>query len=132
MISTGLAIGIAIAFHNIPEGISVAIPIYFATGSKIKAIKYTFLSGIAEPVGALWLLVLRPFINEFFLGAVFAIVAGIMLYISFEELIPTSRQYGHNRLALISTFVGISIMPLSGAIGVPLLEWCQALHINLL
>ncbi|MGI5859703.1 MAG: zinc transporter ZupT [Tepidanaerobacteraceae bacterium] len=117
----GLAIGIAIAFHNIPEGISVAIPIYFATGSKIKAIKYTFLSGIAEPVGALLaFLVLRPFINEFFLGAVFAIVAGIMLYISFEELIPTSRQYGHNRLALISTFVGISIMPLSGAIGVPL------------
>lgn len=113
----GLSIGIAIAFHNIPEGISVAIPIYFATESKLKALKYTFLSGIAEPVGALLaFMVLRPFINEFFLGAVFAIVAGIMLYISFEELIPTSRQYGHNRLALISTFVGICIMPLSGAI----------------
>ncbi|NLZ52345.1 MAG: zinc transporter ZupT [Thermoanaerobacteraceae bacterium] len=115
--SLGISIGIAIAFHNIPEGISVAMPIYFATQSKMTALKYTFLSGIAEPVGAiLAFLVLRPFINEFFLGAIFAVVAGIMIYISFEELIPTSRQYGYSRLALLSAFAGICIMPLSGAI----------------
>jgi len=111
----GMSIGLAIAFHNIPEGISVAMPIYFATQSKLAALKYTFLSGIAEPIGAtLAFLILRPFINEFFLGAIFAVVAGIMVYISFEELIPTSRQYGYSRLALFSSFAGICIMPLSG------------------
>ncbi|WP_213973751.1 ZIP family metal transporter, partial [Tepidanaerobacter acetatoxydans] len=99
------------------EGISVGMPIYFATQSKITALKYTFLSGVAEPIGAiLAFLVLRPFINEFLLGAIFAAVAGIMIYISFEELIPTSRQYGYSRLALLSSFAGICIMPLSGAI----------------
>lgn len=110
----GLSIALAIAMHNIPEGISVAMPIYFATGSKSKAFKYTFLSGIAEPVGALLaFLVLRPFINDLVLGGIFALVAGIMLYIAIEELIPSSRQYGHDRHALISTFAGICIMPLS-------------------
>lgn len=110
----GFSLGLAIAFHNIPEGISVAVPIYFATASKFQALKYSFLSGIAEPMGALLaFLVLKPFITPFFLGAVFAIVAGIMLYISLEELIPTSRQYGYNRLALIATFLGLCLMPLS-------------------
>lgn len=113
----GISLGLAIAFHNIPEGISVAMPIYFATDSKFTALKYTFLSGVAEPIGALLaFLVLRPFLNEFFLGAIFAIVAGIMIYISFEELIPTSRQYGYSRMALLSSFFGICIMPLSGVL----------------
>lgn len=113
----GVSIGLAIAFHNIPEGISVAMPIYFSTQSKATALKYTFLSGVAEPIGAiLAFLVLRPFITEFLLGAIFAIVAGIMIYISFEELIPSSRQYGYSRLALLSSFAGICLMPLSGAI----------------
>lgn len=113
----GVSIAIAIAMHNIPEGISVAMPIYFATGSKRKAFKYTFLSGIAEPIGALAaFLLLRPFISSALLGATFAIVAGIMLYISIEELIPTSRQYGFDRLALIATFSGICLMPLTNLI----------------
>lgn len=93
------------------------MPIYYATGSKAKAYKYTFLSGIAEPLGAvLAFLVLRPFINDFLMGAIFAIVAGIMLYIAIEELIPSSRQYGHTPLALVSTFAGICLMPLSNII----------------
>ncbi|MGG7176742.1 zinc transporter ZupT [Clostridium paraputrificum] len=113
-IGLGITITIAIALHNIPEGISVAMPIYFATGSKKKAFKYTFLSGIAEPLGALLaFLVLRPFINDFVLGAIFAAISGIMIYISLEELIPSSRQYGYNRLALMSTLAGICIMPIS-------------------
>ncbi len=113
----GISITLAIAMHNIPEGISVAMPIYYATGSKAKAYKYTFLSGIAEPLGAvLAFLVLRPFINDFLMGAIFAIVAGIMLYIAIEELIPSSRQYGHTPLALVSTFAGICLMPLSNII----------------
>lgn len=113
-LSLGISVAIAITMHNIPEGIAVAMPIYFATGSKKEALKYTFYSGAAEPVGALLaFLVLRPLINDFLMGAIFAVVAGIMLYIAIEELIPSSRQYGFNRLALVGTFVGICIMPLS-------------------
>lgn len=117
-VSLGIQVTIAIAMHNIPEGISVAMPIYFATGSKWKAAKYTFLSGFAEPLGAfVAFLVLRPFINDLVMGIIFAIVTGIMLYIAIEELLPSSRQYGHKRLALISTFVGIVIMPLANLFG---------------
>lgn len=110
----GASIALAIALHNIPEGISVAMPIYYATNSKQKAFKYTFISGIAEPIGALLaFLVLRPFINDTVMGAIFSIVAGIMLYITIEELIPSSRQYGYDRVALAATFTGICIMPLT-------------------
>lgn len=110
----GVSIAVAIALHNIPEGISVAMPIYFATGSKKRAFQYTFLSGVAEPIGALLaFLILRPFIRPAVLGALFGIVTGIMLYIAIEELIPSSRQYGHDRYALIATFTGICLMPLT-------------------
>lgn len=90
------------------------MPIYFSTNSKRKAFKYTFLSGVAEPIGALLaFLVLRPFMNAMLLGIVFSVVAGIMIYIAIEELIPSSRQYGHDRMALISTLTGVCIMPLT-------------------
>lgn len=113
-LSLGASIALAIALHNIPEGISVAMPIYFATGSRRQAIKYTFLSGIAEPTGALLaFLVLRPLIGDAVLGAIFGLVAGIMLYIAIEELIPSSRQYGYDHDALIATFAGICLMPLT-------------------
>ncbi|NLK70994.1 MAG: zinc transporter ZupT [Clostridiales bacterium] len=110
----GIAITFAIALHNIPEGISVAMPIYYSTQNKGKALKYTFLSGITEPLGALLaFLILKPFINDAILGGIFALVAGIMVYVSVEELLPSSRQYGYNNHALIATFVGICIMPLT-------------------
>lgn len=113
-LTLGLSIAIAIAMHNIPEGISVAMPIYFSTGSIGKAFKYTFFSGIAEPIGALLaFMVLRPFITPFTLGLIFSIISGIMLYIAFEELIPTSRQYGYTKTSIISIFTGIILMPLS-------------------
>lgn len=113
-ISLGIYVTIAIALHNIPEGISVAIPIYYSTKSKLQAIKMTFISGIAEPIGALiTFLFLKPFINELILGVVFAVVAGIMLYISFGELIPTSRKYGHHNLYLLGIFIGILFIPLT-------------------
>lgn len=114
----GFTIAIAIAAHNIPEGITVAMPIFFATGDRKKAFRFAFLSGITEPIGALLVfLLLQPFISSFVLGIVFAIVAGIMIYISIEELIPSSRQYGHARLALFSAFAGICLMPLTHVIG---------------
>ena len=110
----GIYITIAIALHNIPEGISIAMPIYYSTGSKLKAFKYTFYSGIAEPIGAfIAFLFLKPFINDIILSIIFAIVAGIMLYISFAELIPSSRKYGYNKTYLFSIFLGICIIPIS-------------------
>ena len=110
----GLSIAVAIAMHNIPEGITVALPIYFSTNSRKKAIKYTFISGFAEPLGALLAFrVLRPFIKDMLMGAIFGIVSGIMLYIAIEELIPSSRQYGHDRHALIATFSGLCMMMLT-------------------
>ncbi|GAB6169591.1 zinc transporter ZupT [Clostridium carnis] len=110
----GISIAIAIALHNIPEGISIAMPIYYSTQSKSKAFKYTLLSGLAEPIGALLaFLFLRPFINDIILAITFAIVAGIMLYISFAELIPTARQYGYSKIYVLSVFLGICIIPLS-------------------
>lgn len=113
-LSLGISVALAITLHNIPEGISVAMPIYCATGSKKKAFKYTFLSGIVEPIGALLTyFVLRPYINNFTLGAIFALISGIMLYIAIEELIPSSRQYKYIRTAITSTFIGIIMMPLT-------------------
>ena len=110
----GISISLAIAMHNIPEGIAVAMPIYYSTGKRTKALKYTFYSGLSEPVGALLaFFILKPFISEFLLGLIFAFVMGIMLYICFEELIPSSREYGYTKLSLCSIFLGICIMPIT-------------------
>lgn len=117
-IALGISIAVAIAMHNIPEGISVAMPIYFATGNRLKAIKYTFLSGIAEPIGAfLAFLILKPYINDFSLGIIFALISGVMLYIAIEELLPSSKQYGYGKEALFAIFMGIALMPLSKLFG---------------
>lgn len=110
----GIYIAMAIALHNIPEGISIAMPIYYSTKNRKKAFKYTFISGIAEPIGALLaFLFLKPFINELILGIIFAIVAGIMLYISLQELIPEARKYNYTVLYIFSIFLGICIIPIS-------------------
>lgn len=113
----GISITIAIAMHNIPEGITVALPIYLSTNSKKKAFLYTFLSGITEPLGAiLAFLILRYFLTDLLLGAIFGIVGGIMIYIAVDDLIPTSRKYGYDGIALIFTLLGICIMPLTSII----------------
>jgi ZIP family zinc transporter len=110
----GISITLAIALHNIPEGITVALPIYLSTNSKKKAFLYTFLSGITEPVGAiLAYLVLRFFLTDLMLGIIFGIVAGIMIYIAIDDLIPSSRKYGYDKIALFFTLLGICIMPLT-------------------
>ncbi len=112
--SLGITVAFAISLHNIPEGIAISIPIFYATKSRYEAIKYSFLSGLTEPLGAfIAFLFLKPFINELILGIIFAIVSGIMLYISLNELIPSSRKYDHPKLSIISVFLGIIIMPLS-------------------
>lgn len=110
----GISITLAIALHNIPEGITVALPIYLSTNNKKKVFLYTFLSGITEPVGAiLAYFVLRFFLTDLMLGVIFGIVAGIMIYIAIDDLIPSSRKYGYDKIALFSTLLGICIMPLT-------------------
>ncbi|MDR1117375.1 MAG: zinc transporter ZupT [Oscillospiraceae bacterium] len=112
----GAAIAVAIALHNIPGGISVASPIYYATGSRKKALLYTLLAGLCEPLGALFAcLLLRPLINDAFLGAIFGIVSGVLLYIALEELLPAARNRGYDRHALVAVFAGICLMPLTHA-----------------
>ena len=110
----GVAIGIAIAIHNIPEGIAVSIPIFYATGSRKKAFVYSFLSGLAEPLGALiGYIILFQFFNELVFGIVLAAVAGIMVFISLDELLPAAREYGHHHLAAYGLIAGMAIMAVS-------------------
>ena len=110
----GVSIALAIAIHNIPEGISVSVPIYFATGSKPKAFWYSFLSGVSEPVGALMgYLILRPFMSQTLLGLLFASVAGIMVFISLDELLPTAREYSQGHYTVYGLIAGMAVMALS-------------------
>lgn len=110
----GVPIAFAIAIHNIPEGISVSVPIYQACGSKKKAFIYSFLSGFAEPIGALFgYFILRPFLNDIVFGFVFASVAGIMVYISLDELLPAAREYGEHHLSIYGLIAGMIVMAVS-------------------
>ena len=110
----GISIAIAIAIHNIPEGVGIAAPIYFSTKDKKKALRATFWSGFSEPIGALCAyLFLMPFINDFVFGVLFAIVAGIMVLISFDELLPASRAYDEPHLSLVGLISGMLIMAVS-------------------
>lgn len=112
--SIAIPIAVAIAIHNIPEGIAVSVPIYYATGDKKKAFKYSFLSGLSEPVGALvGYLILMPFINDVLFGVIFAGVAGIMVFISLDELLPTAEEYGEHHLAIYGLVAGMAVMALS-------------------
>lgn len=110
-IKLGISITIAIAMHNIPEGISIAMPVYYATKNKKKAIGLTFISGMSEPLGAfLAFIFLKPIINDTIMGALFAIIAGIMAYISIIELFPTALQYKEKKKTIISFLIGILFM----------------------
>ena len=92
-----LPVVLAIAIHNIPEGIAVSVPVYYATGSRKKAFIYSFVSGLSEPLGAIVAyLILMPFYSETLNSIMFSAVAGIMVYISVDELLPSAREYGHH------------------------------------
>ena len=110
-IQLGTIIALAIALHNIPEGISVSAPIYYCTNSKKKAFFWTFLSGISEFLGALLIgLILWPFINKYLLGAMLSIVAGLMIYISLDELLPVSRSLGKEHHSILGIMIGMIVM----------------------
>ena len=110
----GISIAVAIAIHNIPEGVAVSAPIYYATKSRKKAFWLSFLSGVSEPVGALiGFFILRNLFNDLVFGIVFAGVAGIMVYISLDELLPTAEEYGEHHVAIGGLIGGMAVMALS-------------------
>lgn len=110
----GIAIAVAIAIHNIPEGIAVSVPVYFATGDKKRAFKLSFLSGLSEPIGALAAyLFLMPFLNEVMFGIIFAAVAGIMVFISLDELLPAAKRYDEAHLSIYGLIGGMAVMAFS-------------------
>lgn len=115
----GVAIAIAVALHNIPEGISVSVPIFYATGNRRKAFALSLLSGLAEPVGALVAFgLLHLFtggttVSPLLMGSLFSGVAGIMVYISLDELLPTSRAYGKGHDSIFGLIAGMAVMAIS-------------------
>jgi zinc transporter, ZIP family len=119
--SVGAAIAVAVALHNIPEGISVSVPIFYATGMRRKAFVYSLLSGLAEPVGAGIAYLALQFVARDgsstvppqMLGILFGGVAGTMVYISLDELLPASRAYGKGHDSLIGLFAGMAVMAIS-------------------
>ncbi len=112
--SIAIPIVAAIAIHNIPEGIAVSVPIYQATGSRKRAFLYSFVSGLAEPVGAIigWL-ILMPVMNDVVFGVIFAGVAGIMVFISVDELLPAAREYGEHHVSIYGLIAGMMVMAVS-------------------
>lgn len=113
-LDVALPIVVAIAIHNIPEGVAVSVPVYQATGSRGKAIRWTFLSGLAEPLGALCgALFLLPFWSPLVDSVCLAAVAGIMVYISFDELLPSAESHGHHHLSIGGVIGGMAVMAVS-------------------
>lgn len=113
-ISIGIPLAVAIALHNIPEGIAIAMPIYYATKSHTKAFWYSFFSGIAEPIGAIIaFFILLPFLTPVVLSLTLAFVGGIMIFITFDELLPISYREEHVHLAIIGVLAGMAVMAAS-------------------
>ncbi len=107
-------VAVAIAIHNIPEGMSVSVPVYYATGSRKKAFVYSFLSGLAEPVGAaIGYLIIRQFMSEAVFGFTFAAVAGVMVFICLDELLPAAEEYGQHHLSIYGVVSGMIVMAVS-------------------
>ena len=110
----GISVAVAIAIHNIPEGIAVSVPLYYATGDKKKAFKWSFLSGLSEPVGAIvGFGLISTFFNDTVFGILFASVAGIMVFISLDELLPTAQKYGEHHLSIYGLVSGMIVMAMS-------------------
>lgn len=110
----GITLALAVALHNIPGGIAIAMPVYYSSGSRGKAILYTLIPSLVQPLGALLAcFVLRQVMSAFVMGILFAMVAGFLLYIALVELYPAARQYGHSGGCTAALFAGVLLMPLT-------------------
>lgn len=111
---TALSVALAVAVHNIPEGIAVTVPLLYGTGDRRKAFRMATLTGLAEPLGAIiCLLILLPFMSSLLLAVLFALVSGIMIYISFDELLPMAERWGHHHLSIYGVTSGMLLMALT-------------------
>ena len=109
--SLGLKLSLAIMMHNIPEGISIAVPIYYATGSKKKALLPTLISGLAEPLGALLALIfLKNYITPVMISITLLLVAGIMITLSINEMLPKATSYREDKYIYLGLFMGFIII----------------------
>ncbi len=107
----GFPVAVAVAIHNVPEGVAVAVPVYQATGSRSRALLYSFGSGLAEPAGAvIGYLVLAPFLSDLVTGLTFSVIAGIMVFISVDELLPSAHEFGDHHSAVYGVMAGMAIM----------------------
>ena len=116
---SALITGAALVLHNLPEGLAVALPLYYATGSRRRAVGAAFASGLAEPAGAVlaYALVggrLRPG----FLNGLLVLVAGVMVWVSLAQLVPTALTFGGRRASAAGFGAGVAVM----AIGIALLS----------
>lgn len=110
-LSAGISLGIAIMLHNIPEGISISVPIYYATGSKKRGVIYSLISGLAEPLGAiLAFIVLKNYINDITIALVLVIVAGIMITISINEMLPEVNSYNKKNISILGIIIGVILV----------------------
>ena len=110
-IHLGFSLAFSIALHNIPEGVTIAVPIYYATKRKSKAFLYTLIAGISEPIGAILAhFLLKPWINNIFMGNLYSFIAGMMIYISITELLSESLSYNRYKQTIFSFFVGFLFM----------------------
>ncbi|MFN8829306.1 MAG: zinc transporter ZupT [Labrys sp. (in: a-proteobacteria)] len=110
----GLPLAAAIAIHNIPEGVSIAVPVYFATQSKAKAIGATAIAALAEPVGAaIGFAILGPFLHDAVFGWVFGIIAGVMVFLALDELLPAARRYAKGHETVYGMVLGMAALALS-------------------
>ncbi|MFN3869568.1 MAG: ZIP family metal transporter, partial [Hyphomicrobiaceae bacterium] len=110
----GMPLAFAIAIHNIPEGVSIAIPVYYATGSRAKAVMATAISALAEPVGALLgYLILAPFLTQAVFGGVFGVIAGVMVFLAIDELMPEAKRYSKGHEAVYGMVIGMAALAAS-------------------
>lgn len=110
-LSMGLSLGIAIALHNIPEGIGIAVPIYYATGKKSRGVLLSFISGLAEPLGAIMAyLILKNFINDRLISITLIFVAGIMITLAIEEMLPETNKYNKHIQNIIGLISGLILV----------------------
>ncbi len=110
-LNMGISLGIAIMLHNIPEGISISVPIYYSTGSKFKGLLYTFISGLAEPLGAIMTyLLFKNFINEITISIVLVFVAGIMVTLAIEDMLPEANKYNKTKYSIIGLILGLVLV----------------------
>ena len=107
-ITLGIPLAVAIAIHNLPEGIAIGLPMYHATGKRRYAMLFSFLAGISGPIGAIiGFVIIKIFMPQMAIGILFSIVAGIMVYISLDTLMPTAREYGENHDVMAGIFAGM-------------------------